>query len=145
MSRLPPPADVLPHKAPMILIDELVEASETALTSRVRLRDDSPFVRDGRVSSVIAIEYMAQTIAAMAGLRRRRHGQDVKRGSLVGCRELKLEVAELRTGDDLTVEVRENWSTDELGHFDCAVTRAGEPVAAGVLSVYQGDLEDGPA
>src|SRR2546423_1284379 len=83
MSLLPPAADVLPHRPPMILIDELLEAGENALTARVLLRADSPFVQDGRVSSVIAIEYMAQTIAAMAGLRRRSRGEQVSRGYLV--------------------------------------------------------------
>ena len=140
MSHLPPPTDVLPHQAPMILIDELLESSDDALTARVLLRDDSPFVQDGRVSSVVAVEYMAQTIAALAGLRKRARGEGVQRGYLLGCRELNLPIAELRTGDDLRVAVRETWTTEQLGHFECTVTRNGETVAAGVLSVYQGEL-----
>lgn len=144
MTVLPLPAAVLPHKPPMILIDELLSVSETTLTARVLLRDDSPFVQDGRVSSLIAVEYMAQTIAALAGLRRRSRGENVKHGFLLGCRELNLPQPELRSGDDLTVEVRETWATEELGHFQCSVTRKGELVAEGVLSVYQGEIEDRP-
>jgi predicted hotdog family 3-hydroxylacyl-ACP dehydratase len=137
---LPSPAQVLPHRPPMILIDELLSSSDDSLCARVRLREDSPFVEDGRVSSLVAIEYMAQTVAALAGLRKRARGEEVRRGYLLGCRELKLPVAELRAGDELTVRVRETWATDELGHFDCSVTRGEELVALGVLSVYQGEL-----
>lgn len=143
-SPLPHPSSVLPHQAPMILIDELLSATETTLTARVLLRDDSPFVQDGRVSSLIAVEYMAQSIAAMAGLRRWGRGEEVKLGFLLGCRELAIEIPELRTGDDLTVEVRETWTTEELGHFQCSVTRGAQLVAAGVLSVYQGALPESP-
>ena len=139
---LPRPADVLPHKAPMILIDELLSATDTSLTARVLLRDDSPLVQDGRISSLVAIEYMAQSIAAMAGLRRRSRGENVKKGFLLGCRELTLGLPELRTGDDLTVLVRETWATEDLGHFECTVKRGGDLVAAGVLSVYQGELPE---
>ena len=139
---LPPPAQVLPHQPPMILIDELLASSDDSLSARVRLRDDSPFVEDGRVSSLVAIEYMAQTIAALAGLHKRARGEPIKRGYLLGCRELKLPVAELRAGDELTVLVRQTWTTEELGHFDCSVSRGEELVAAGVLSVYQGELPE---
>ncbi len=142
---LPSPAQVLPHRPPMILIDELLSSSKDSLCARVRLREDSPFVEDGRVSSLVAIEYMAQTIAALAGLRKRARGEEPRRGYLLGCRELKLPVDELRAGDELTVQVRETWTTEELGHFECSVTRGDELVAAGVLSVYQGELPAEPA
>ena len=142
LSPLPPPSAVLPHKAPMILIDELVAATDTTLTARVLLRDDSPLVQDGRISSLVAIEYMAQAIAAMAGLRELARGDPVKLGFLLGCRELTLAVPELRSGDVLTVEVEETWRTVELGHYQCSVSRDGRSIASGVLSVYQGTIED---
>jgi len=142
LTPLPTPAQVLTHEPPMILIDELVAASEKTLRTRVLLRDDSPFVQDGWVSSMVVIEYMAQTIAAMTGLRRRSGGEEIKRGYLLGCRSLELDAAELRSGDELIVEAEEIWSSEVLGQFRCSVSRRGESVAAGTLTVYQGELEE---
>jgi predicted hotdog family 3-hydroxylacyl-ACP dehydratase len=139
---LPTPAQVLPHEAPMILIDELLAAGEKTLSARVLLRDDSPFLQDGRVSSMVVLEYMAQTIAAMAGLRNRSNGKEVQRGYLLGCRNLELPVGELRSGDEVMVEVEEVWSSDQLGQFRCSASRRGESVASGTLTVYQGELPE---
>ena len=137
---LPEVASLVPHKPPMLLLDGVVSFDDRSLTARVQLTESSPFVEDGQVPGLVAIEYMAQAIAAFAGTARRKDGQPPKLGFLLSCREMVIDVPQLAVGDELLVTARQVWSDATLGSFDCAVTRGGERVAAATLSVYQGDL-----
>jgi len=136
----PPVEDLVPHRAPMILIDEVVAAEGVTLTARVRLTDSSPFMQSGQLPALITLEYMAQSIAAFAGMKGRKKGEPVKLGLLMSCREMTLAVDFLQAGDELTIVVTEVWSDDNLGNFDCFVRRGDEMISQASLSVYQGDL-----
>jgi len=136
----PPIAELVPHKPPMILIDEVLDFAPTLLRARVTLTEASPFVEDGQVPTLVSIEYMAQSIAAFAGLTGRRGGEPVRLGYLIACREMTLAVDSLCAGDELEVRVMQVWSDEQLGHFDCVVLRRGETVAHAWLSVFQGEL-----
>lgn len=41
-------------------------------------------------------------------------------------------------GDELLIEARHVFGDEQLGSFDCVVTRAGNPVASALVNVYQG-------
>jgi predicted hotdog family 3-hydroxylacyl-ACP dehydratase len=135
----PPIAELLPHAAPMILVDEVVEAAEGRIAARVTLRPTSPFAEDDRVPAIVAIEYMAQTIGAYAGLRARAAGGAPKIGFLLGTRELTLEVDAFDVGDELRVEARHVWGDERIGSFQCEVLRAGRTLASALVNVYEGD------
>lgn len=141
---LPPVAELLPHAAPMILIDEVVEAAEGRIAARLTLRPTSPFVEDDRVPALVAIEYMAQTIGAYAGLRARAAGGAPKIGFLLGTRELTLEVDAFAVGDELRIEARHVWGDDQIGSFQCEVLRAGRTLASALVNVYEGGEEPQP-
>jgi predicted hotdog family 3-hydroxylacyl-ACP dehydratase len=123
----------------MILIDEVLEASEDAVLARVKLRPTSPFVEEGKVPAIVAIEYMAQTVGAYAGLRARAAGGPPRIGFLLGTREMTLDVDAFAVGDELTIEVHHVWGDEHLGSFQCEVRRDGRPVATALLNVYEGD------
>lgn len=142
VASLPTPIELLPHRPPMLLLDEVTSWNGDRVECRVVLRDDSPFVEAGRVASTIAVEYMAQCVAAFAGLRGRERGEPVRIGYLVGAREVTFAVDDLRVGDVLRVEASPVWGDETLGNFACAVDREGEAVARGTLNVYQGELPD---
>jgi predicted hotdog family 3-hydroxylacyl-ACP dehydratase len=136
---LPPVTELLPHAGSMILIDEVLEASAGRIVARVTLRPTSLFVEGDRVPALVAIEYMAQTIAAYAGLRARAAGGPPRIGFLLGTRELALEVDAFAVGDELTIEARHVWGDEQLGSFQCAVLRAGRTLASALVNVYEGD------
>ena len=139
MSTLPRPAEVLPHRPPMILIDELLAMSESGLTARVRLRDDSPFVEEGQVSSLIAIEYMAQTISAWAaGRHQQAGGQGAKLGLLLGSRRYTAHCGTFPAGALLRIAARcEIIGDNGLGLFDCRIEMDGKEVATANVSVFE--------
>jgi predicted hotdog family 3-hydroxylacyl-ACP dehydratase len=140
MSALPPIAEVLPHAAPMILLDEVLEYGPGRILCGVRLRADSPFVADGRAAAVVTLEYMAQAVAAYAGMKGRAAGEPPHIGFLLGARELSLSVPHLQVGDLLRVDVEHVFGDEQLGSFSCSVTRDGQRIARALLFVY---LHDG--
>lgn len=128
-----------------MLLDSLVDEGPDYATCRVVVRADSTFAEDGRVPGIVAMEYMAQTIGAYAGLKSLRAGQPVRSGYLLGTRELTLEVDEFHPGDELIVEARREFGDELIGVFECSVRLHGRIVAAAALKVFQGGEEDVPA
>lgn len=141
----PPVVELLPHRGRMLLLDEVVASGPGFTACRVVIRPDSSFVEGGRVPGLVAIEYMAQTVAAYAGLEARGQGRPVRIGYLLGTRELSLEIDEFQVGDDLLIEVHHQFGDELIGAFDCTVRCRGRIVASGCLTVYQGGREDLPA
>ncbi len=74
-----PTCELIPHSEPMILIDELVEATSDHASAKVTIREDSMFSNAaGGVPAWIGIEYMAQTVSAFAGMEANRRGLPVR-------------------------------------------------------------------
>lgn len=145
MSALPPIADVLPHRGPAILLDEVTAYEGERVTCRVTLREGAAYARDGRLPAVLAIEYMAQTIGAWVGLRARARGEPVRIGFLLGTRELRLHVDSFAPGDVLDIDAEHVWGDLALGSFRCVVRRSGpgssEVVAEATINAFQGDQD----
>jgi predicted hotdog family 3-hydroxylacyl-ACP dehydratase len=143
MAALPTPAELLPHTPPMILVDEVVQVEPDRVVCRLTLRPDSMFVEDGKVPGLVAIEYMAQAIGSIVGVKRLSRGEPIRVGFLLGTRELSLEVDEFTVGDELTVEAIRVFGEEQIGSFKCSVALRGKVVATALVNVYQGS-EDGP-
>jgi predicted hotdog family 3-hydroxylacyl-ACP dehydratase len=132
---LPPVERVVPHTAPMVLLDELVERSADHVTCRVLLRSDMPFMRAGRQRGAVCIEYMAQAAAAFAGLSSTGGKKKPNVGYVVGVRRMQLLRAELEAGRELMVTVLMTWRDVQTAAFDCKVEDSGELVATAELTV----------
>lgn len=136
----PPLEELLPHRPPMLLLDALVAAEDKAVTCRVTLREGAPFVRAGRASALLALEYFAQAVAALFAFKARSADAPPFRGGvLLGARELELAAPHLRVGDTLDVTCREHWASGPVAHYQCALHRGDERVAAGAITVLRGD------
>lgn len=128
---------ILPHRPPMILIDELLECSERTVTCGVTVRAGAPFVVDGRVPALISVEYFAQTVAAFCGYHGRERPDDFAMGMLLGTRELELRVDYFQVGDALTIAGMEQWGDGRLAQFNCEVRRGDEVLARAAITVLQ--------
>jgi len=144
MPDLMPPAKLLAHTAPMILVDEVVEYAPPRIVCRVRLRDDSMFVEDGKVPGLLAAEYMAQTIGCFAGYARLSRGEPIRIGYLLGTREMKLDVDHFAVGDEVIVEASHLFGESMIGSFRCKVSLRGKEVASAVINVFQSPDEEVP-
>lgn len=132
---LPPITDLLPHDPPMVLLDAVRDFTDTTIDCRVVIRDEAPFVEDGKVAALVSLEYMAQAAGVLLGVAAYSESGAIKRGLLLGCRELRLEVGHFAVGDELGIHAKHVWGSEGMANFECTVTRGDEQVAWATLNV----------
>lgn len=124
----PPLADVVPHAGGMRLLDRVVshDADETVCLldpdAQTLFRRD-----DGSLPAWAAVEYMAQCVAAHAGLSARAAGEPPPAlGLFLGSRRVQLHADALPGGGPLRVRARRaGGSSEGLHAFDCALESPG--------------------
>jgi predicted hotdog family 3-hydroxylacyl-ACP dehydratase len=137
-----PITDLLPHKAPMILLDHVTGIDPKCLEAAVCVTAGRLFFEEGRgMPAHVALEWMAQACGAWAGAQALDAGANIKLGLLLGTRSFRACCAWLEEGRTFTVQASPNYMDDEIGVFDCSVrdTASGVEVAAAQLTVYQSD------
>lgn len=127
----------LPHNEPMILLDHLVECLDESVHATVTLKADSPFCEQGSIPSYIALEYMAQGVAAWNGYHAHRRQESPKIGFLLGSRRLTLHVPSFLVGDILDIYGTCQYNDGEMAAFECWVEKDKVRVAEATLNVYQ--------
>jgi predicted hotdog family 3-hydroxylacyl-ACP dehydratase len=137
---LPPVSEVVPHAGAMRLIDELVEADGEHCVARATVRATQLFVDDAGMPGWVGIEYMAQTIAAWAGVRERAAGRPPGLGFLLGSRRYACTAPAFPVGSVLDIHVRCALKGETgLGAFDCRILDAanGAELANATITVFQ--------
>lgn len=134
----PPLHELVPHRPPMLLLDEVVGHDERRTTCRTAARAAPPCPGSGPVPAWAALEYMAQCIAAHAGLCARSAGHPPRVGLLIGASRVAFHRAAFRSGQALTVVAEHVWGETALGSFACRVDDAdtARPLAEGTLKVF---------
>ncbi len=135
--------ELLPHTAPMILIDQIVAHQEDFIHTIVTIHNESPFFESGGVPSYIAFEYMAQTIGIWNGLFARKNNKEPKIGFLLGSRQINLEVSSFKKGDVLNVYGKLQYNDGEMASFDCWLESDEKKIAQANLNVFQPKNMDG--
>ncbi|MFQ6372007.1 thioester dehydrase [Shewanella sp. YIC-542] len=133
-------ADFLAHRPPMILIDHIEQHSDNYLLTCVAITRDSPFFDSARgwVPNYVGIEYMAQSIAALAGVEAERRGDAVQLGFLLGSRKLQLQQPGFLPGQQYHVAVQRLYQEDSgLAVFDCEILHQGTRIASAHVNVFQ--------
>jgi len=135
----PPITDLLPHRPPMLLVDALLDADAESLRASAQVRPGEWYSDDaGRMPAWVAIELMAQAIAAFAGAAARARGEPPKVGLLLGSRDYRATEPWFLPGEILEIEVRSLYREDNgVGAFACTVRRAGRPVVTATLTVFE--------
>lgn len=134
-------AALIPHSGVMVLLDHIIDYDTDVLTAELVVRDDGLLGGDESVPAWVGIEYMAQTVAAYAGVMAKQANEPVRLGFLLGARRYNSNVATFKVGSRLTVRVEKILQDDSLGVFDCRIQGEGVDVAAN-LNVYQPPLNN---
>lgn len=129
----------VPHEGPMSLLDTIVAHDEESLTATLTVKAGATFENEGQVPAWVGIEYMAQAIAAYAGMTAHVANEAVKPGFLIGIRQYNSDVPAFKVGDQLTVRVeRVVMGENGLGVFQCQIELDGNKAEA-KLNVFQPD------
>lgn len=129
----------LPHRPPMVLIDELLEAGDDYAISRLLVKEDTPFITAQGLPAWAGIELMAQTVSLFAGVRGKRHGLPPKIGFLLGTRRYHSSCCFFPLHSELIIHAKELYFGEaKLGVFECQINcAAGQATAK--LNVYEPD------
>jgi len=140
---LPPIEELIPHCGESILLDRVLKHDGDSTTTRVIVRSQRWLRRrDGSVASWLAIEYMAQCIAAHEGMLARADGRVLPLGFLVGVKRLRLGAPRFDRDEELRVWTRRIRGRPGLGvlSHSCIISREGDgpgvdPIAEGRLTI----------
>ena len=133
-------AEFIPHRAPMILIDSLLEHQTDTLLTDVYISAQSAYFDPATqsVPNYVGIEYMAQSIAALAGIEAKAKQEPIKIGFLLGTRKLKLDIKAYKHGEHYHTRVTRLYQEDSgLAVFDCQILHNNEVVAKANVNVFQ--------
>ena len=127
-----PIAELIPHAADMILIDEVVRFGAEDIETRLTVRPGGLFnQQDGSLPAWVGIELMAQSIAAYAGCQARQAGLPVELGFLLGTRKFECNVEHFPAGTELTIHGLRYLEDDNgMGVFECHLTGHGIQASA---------------
>ncbi|PKF51659.1 hotdog family protein [Enterovibrio nigricans] len=135
----PPIASLVPHRAPMLLLDALKHADTTSAHCQAFPTYQHHFF-DKLLQGIpawVGIELMAQTIATWSGYQDFLTGKTPAIGFLVGSRQYKVTVPQFPIGKPLDIFVEEVMSDGGMSVFRCHIELDGIEVATCQLSTYE--------
>ncbi len=138
--------ELLPHRPPMLLLDKVVAVSARHARSQVTITPQAPFfVSHEGVPTWVALEYMGQTAALIAGYQLQNGIVEPHVGLLLGTRKFSATVPWLRENQTLDVSCEELAVVGvALATFDCKVCDAADDttLVGCKLSVYRKPVDD---
>ena len=137
-----PLEELIPHRPPMVLIDavESFDAAAKRLVARVTIGENQLFCTSDGVPNWVAIEYMAQTAAALVGLYDKvtAPGAPARPGLLLGTRRLDLKLDRFEMGKSYRITAENVFSDADAASFACSIEdEAGATVATASLNAYR--------
>lgn len=130
---------ILPHNHPMILIDELLDIDINTMTAKasVTISEDKIFYdKDLKgVSTLVGIEYMAQTIGCCAYFLNGEKEPEV--GFLLGTRFYKTFIDKFELNKTYTISAKQVFSDNQLVSFECFIYNNDIECASATVNVYQ--------
>lgn len=146
----PPLDELLPHRPPMRLLDEVLGWDGTSARCAATIGATHPFLRAGGVPAVVLLEVMAQTAGVAGALRARddRAGRPdlavpraQRSGFIVRVSRMELAVESLGLGDLIEATAWREAIAPPLAIYEARAYRLGpdgpRELAAATLSVYQ--------
>lgn len=125
---------LIPHRPPMVLVDEILafDGEAKSVTAAVTIRPEW-------CESWVAIELMAQTAAALAGLQDRAEGYTgaPRPGFLLGTRKLTLRIPQFAVGQRYLIQATSLFSDQESASFACTIMKDETVVAEATLNAYR--------
>lgn len=147
MSHYLSPGAYVPHNAPMLLLETVLNVSEEQAVCQVAVNRQgvlAPFIdANGNLPGWYALELMAQTVGVWSGWHRQQHGEaQISLGMVLGARELKCVAGEFVANSVLEVTVSLLMQDERFGSFECVITADGEKLASGRVNTFQPTAEE---
>ncbi len=120
-NQLLPAESLVPHRLRMKLIDWVKEPTQTGLQAEATVREEWPLSKDGKVSSLICVELVAQAISALSTWRRGA-GAKPRVGLLVGIKEAEFSYPSIPVMTRLFIQIEELYHVGDYAVFQGEVS-----------------------
>ena len=142
LHRLSLPCDIapyLPHRHGMCLLDTLLEVGDEHLHAATTPRQDNLFARADGVPGWVGLEWLAQAVAAWAGVQAVAKGGTPHIGFLLGTRRYQCQTQHFAFDQLIRIEVELDFRADNgLGAFrGRLVDNQGQLLATSTINVFQ--------
>ena len=125
---------LIPHRPPMLTVNELLSLENGSAVSRTIFAPDSPFADEGGlVDETILFEMMAQTFAAAVAVER--DGQGPSSGYLVGVKHMKFH-GRARLGRVVEIKTELLSLVEDFSVIVGQASQSGAILAEGQLTVF---------
>lgn len=133
---------VLPHKKPMILLDDIlqIDLENKFVQTCFKVCDKNIFFDKNLngIPSLCGIEFMAQTIGCYAYYAQ--NLSEPKMGFLLGTRLFNNLVDVFEKDETYTVKAKEAYCDNEISAFDCSIyDKLEKEIASATINVYQSE------
>ena len=134
----PPPAELIPHRPPMLFVDRILGEADDGATCLGRIPAACALVSRGSTPAFVALEVAAQTAACWESLRRSRDAGAPAplTGYLVSVREVVLYRPTVPVEADLISSVRLVATAPPLTTYAVDVSVFGELALSGTIGTY---------
>ncbi|GLP97041.1 hotdog family protein [Paraferrimonas sedimenticola] len=138
MSQLPDIVELVPHRGPMLLLNRVIWAQEKSICCEVDISPQSTFFLPdlAAVPCHIGIEYMAQCIAALAGVEYWRAKKPIPIGLLLGGRRYQSNGQSFSAGTKLNIFAEELIRDGAMGVYQCRIELNGQQLASCQINTY---------
>jgi len=139
-SQLLPAEPLIPQRLRMRLIDWVKGPTQNGLQAETTVTEAWPLNRDGRVSSLICIELVAQAVSALSTWRR---GEGVKPrvGLLVGIKEAEFSYSSIPVMTKLTIQIDELYHVGDYAVFQGKVSSESTLFCKAIIQVMEPEEE----
>jgi predicted hotdog family 3-hydroxylacyl-ACP dehydratase len=135
-----PAEPLIPHRRRMKLIDRVKNPTQVGLQAETIVTEAWPLTSDGRVSSIISIELVAQAVAALSTWRRGK-GAGPKIGLLVGVKEAAFPCSTIPVMTKLDVQINELYHVGDYAVFKGKVYSGSVSFCETVIQVLEPEEE----
>ena len=134
----PPIHELIPHRPPMLFVEEILGVAEDGATCLARVPGDCALVVGGSAPAFVALEATAQTAAVWEALRRSHPSgrAEARMGYLVSLRDVMLHREWIPAETDLIASVRLVAQAAPLTTYAVEVSVEGELALRGTIGTY---------
>ncbi len=100
--------DFLPHREPMVWVDQVLEANGDSGTCLVEIKEDSLYLSDSTVRQSSYIEWMAQSFGYINAYNSQKEDSKKKleKAFLVGFEKVSFEETVPKVGDEIIIKIQ---------------------------------------
>lgn len=141
-------SDLLPHQPPMVLIEKIesFDLQKMQCTCSLVIKESSCFYVAGQgVPAYVGVEYMAQTVGVLSGLKQRNQGSaPIQLGFLLGFDLQELTCDEFALGTSLHISISHEWGEQNIMQVSGLIRNATtqDILATGYMNVFSPENPD---